>query len=154
MPHLVVGGHIYDIEIQIKNRSSQYVADDANAPHIRGIINILIIHHLRCHELGRAEHDAELVRGVVVTSQAKVNDLDLVRVGCNAEYVLRFEVKVKNVATVHESDTITDLSHEVHTLALCQAVVVIDDALKELTTSHAERNRDIMRLFVYFTLFS
>ena len=130
----------YDIEIQIKNRNSQYVADDANAPHICGIIYILIIHHLRCHELRSAEHDAELVRGVVVASQAKVDDLDLVRVGSDTEYVLRFEVKVKNVATMHESDPVTDLSHEVDTLALCQAVVVIDDALKELTTSHTEKN--------------
>ena len=42
--------------------------------------------------------------GVELSCETEVDDLDLVAVWRDAEHVLRLEVKVKDVLTVHESD--------------------------------------------------
>lgn len=40
-------------------RDSQDVADDPDAPHVRGIANGLIVDHFRCHKLRGAKEDLQ-----------------------------------------------------------------------------------------------
>ena len=47
---------------------------------------------------------------------------------------------------MHEVNRLTDLTHEVHTLALCQDVVAVDDSLKQLSTGNAAADDERFRL--------
>ena len=68
--------------------------------------------------------------GVELSGQSEVDDFDLVTILGDAEDVLWFEVKVKDVLAVHVFDPITNLSHEVDAFSLRQNVILINDALK------------------------
>jgi len=70
--------------------------------------------------------------------KTKINDFDLISVGCNTEDVLRLQVEVQDIARVHVVDSLADLTHEVHTLPLRQYIVIIYNSLKKFETSNAE----------------
>jgi len=67
----------------------QYVADDADAPHIRREVDGVKPHDLRCHELRRTEHDPRLDARVVVARQTEVDDFDPITGSTETENVLR-----------------------------------------------------------------
>jgi len=52
---------------------------------------------------------------------------------------------------VHVADGVADLTHEVNTLSLSQHVVVTDDSLEQLTTSHTahKHQHQLLYLFTY-----
>lgn len=69
--------------------------------------------------------------------QAKVDDLEPVAAGADADNVLRFEVKVDDGLAVHELQPLQDLLHILSTAGLCVLEVIIHNALKELPACHA-----------------
>ena len=70
----------------------QYVADDADAPHVRREVDRLKLHDFRRHELGRAEQHPRLAVRVVLARQPEVDDLDSVTAATETEDVLRLHV--------------------------------------------------------------
>jgi len=86
----------------------QYVANDANAPHVRRKVDGVKPHHLRCHELRRAEHDPRLDARVVQAGQTEVDDLDSVTGPTETENVLRLCKRHSNIQTIIPStDSVT-----------------------------------------------
>jgi len=67
----------------------QDVADDADAPHVGGVVDRVEADDLGRHELGRAEHDARLGVRVVVARQTEVDDLDPIAALTETQDVLR-----------------------------------------------------------------
>lgn len=49
------------------------------------------------------------------------------------------EVKMEDVHLVHVLKPFTDLTYEQHRVQLCQVVVLIDDAVKQLPSLHTAR---------------
>jgi len=77
----------------------QYVADDADAPHVRREIDRVKPHDFRRHELRSSKHHPRLDARVVLTRQAEVDDLDPVTGATETEDVLRLtdsKFSVKN----------------------------------------------------------
>ena len=72
---------------------SQYVADNADAPHVGREVDRVEAHDLRRHELGRTEHHPRLDAGLVVAGQTEVDDLDAVTRPTEAHYVLRLHAE-------------------------------------------------------------
>jgi len=70
----------------------QYVADDANTPHVGGAVNRVEAHHLRSHELRRSEHHPRLRVRVVVPREAEVDDFDTISAPIQTQNVLRLQV--------------------------------------------------------------
>lgn len=69
--------------------------------------------------------------------QAKVDDLEPVAAGADADNILRFEVEVDDGLAVHELQPLQDLLHILSTAGLCVLEVIIHNALKELPACHA-----------------
>jgi len=67
----------------------QYIADDADAPHVRREVDGVVACDFRRHELRRAEHHPRLDGRVVVAGQTEVDDLDPVTGTTETEDVLR-----------------------------------------------------------------
>ena len=68
---------------------SQYVADDADAPHVGREVDRVELYDLGRHELRRAEHHPRLHARVVVARQTEVDDLDPVSAPTQTQNVLR-----------------------------------------------------------------
>lgn len=64
--------------------------------------------------------------------QSKINDLDWGACGVDAHNVLRFEVQVDDVLSMHVANALQDLLHVVHAGRLRVLKVVVHDALKQL----------------------
>ncbi len=52
------------------------------------------------------------------------------------------EVKMQDVHLVHVLQPFTDLAYKQHRVQLCQVVVLINDAVKELPSLHARSQRE------------
>lgn len=57
---------------------------------------------------------------------------------------------MENVHLMHVLQPLTDLAYEEHRVQLCQVVVLIDDAVKQLPSFHTARKKK--NFFNYFTL--
>lgn len=71
----------------------QYVAYNADGPHVGPVADLVEVDDLRCHELRGPEKHLQLLLGVVETREAEVDDLDPVPRFCEAEDVFRLQQK-------------------------------------------------------------
>jgi len=69
----------------------QYIADNADAPHVRREVDRVKANDFRRHELRRAKHHPRLNARVVVARQTEVDDLDAVTSPTEAQNVLRLQ---------------------------------------------------------------
>lgn len=53
------------------------------------------------------------------------------------------EVKMENIHLMHVLQSLTDLAYEQHRVQLCQVVVLVDDAVKQLPSLYTARNKSI-----------
>ena len=102
----------------------QNVANDTDAPHVSSVTNRIVVDHFRCDKLSCSEKhlpqtvtlnkqilkESTVARsqphlgaglGVELARQAEVDELDFVAVASNAEDVLRLQVQMQDVLTVH-----------------------------------------------------
>ena len=121
-------------------RSLQQRKNFANRSRIDKVIAMVRVAHFfdsLCIPLVWPLTDLEALRRIKLPGKSEVDDFDLVGVGRDAEDVLWFEVEMKNLFAVHVEDCVADLSHKVNALAFRQHVVIADDSLQQLTTTHA-----------------
>jgi len=72
---------------------AQYVADDADAPHVSAEVDRFVMDDFRCHELWGSKQNPRVDVWVMDASQAEVDDLDAVSCPRQTQNVFRLQTK-------------------------------------------------------------
>ena len=117
-------------------KHSQYVTNNSNTPHICSKTDLIIIDNFWSNKFWCSNHDLGTFTFFKKASKTKVYDFYSVGILISAQNVFRFEVKMKDAILVHVGHALTDLSHEVDTVSLCQYKVITNDSLEQFPSPY------------------
>lgn len=108
----------------------QYIANDAHAPHVRVVANNIKVDDLRSRKFRCPEQHLQLLLWIVVSGQAKVNDLDSVSGLRQAKYILRLQIEMQNILRMYKGNSLAYLLHENRARLLGQRKLIVDDTFE------------------------
>jgi len=73
--------------------NSQNVADDSKTPHVRGVVDWIVLYNLGCHELRRTVQDSSFHIRAVLASESEVDNLDPVTGATQTKYIFRLNTR-------------------------------------------------------------
>lgn len=111
----------------------QNVAYNAHTPHIRVESYPVKVDDFGSYKFWRSKQHLQRFAGIVTTRHTEVNYLDAITSLSEAQHILRFQIQMNDVFTVYELDALANLPHEYCTCFFREHIVLLDDALKQLT---------------------
>ena len=116
----------------------QDVTDDANAPHVGAEVDLLVVDHFRGNELWRAKHDLDVILGVELSGQSKIDQFDPAAGFVHAHDVFGLQIEMEDRLPVHVLYACADLTHVFDDVTLGENEIVVDDTFEQFPTGDPE----------------